>query len=72
MRVVIIELFTAVMVSATHITPAKLPRKHPMVKRSTSAHDGYNAHRPACVAQLDRASVFETEGRWFESNRVRF
>ena len=27
--------------------------------------------RSACVAQLDRASVFETEGRWFESNRVR-
>ena len=72
MRVVVIELFTAVMVSATPHHPAKLPRKHPMVKRSNSAHDGYDAHRPACVAQLDRASVFETEGRWFESNRVRF
>jgi hypothetical protein len=30
----------------------------------------YTFQPRALVAQLDRASVYETEGRWFESNRA--
>jgi hypothetical protein len=28
-------------------------------------------HKPALLAQLDRASDYESEGRWFESSRAR-
>ena len=33
-------------------------------------YEAYGTSRPAPVAQLDRASVYGTEGYWFESSRV--
>src|SRR5882724_3675971 len=41
-------------------SPAEPPRIAPRAARPN----------PAPVAQLDRASVYETEGHWFESSRA--